>query len=61
MRYAGQNETGASANRMYMYPPQVATVSDRNGLAGVTAGAVVYVMDINKLQVFNGSSWQSCN
>ena len=61
MRYAGQNETGASANRNYMYPPQVATVSDRNGLAGVTAGAVVYVMDINKLQVFNGSSWQSCN
>ena len=61
MRYAGQNETGASANRNYMYPPQVATVSDRNSLAGVTAGAVVYVMDINKLQVFNGSSWQSCN
>ena len=61
MRYAGQNETGASANRNYMYPPQVATVSDRNSLAGVTAGAVVYVMDINKLQVYNGSGWQSCN
>jgi len=60
MRYAGQNETGASANRMYMYPPQV-TTTQRGNLAGVAAGALIYNTSTNKLQVFNGSAWQDCN
>ena len=60
MRYAGQNETGASANRMYMYPPQV-TTTQRGNLAGVAAGALIYNTTTNKLQVFNGSAWQDCN
>ena len=63
---AGQDGTGAFANRMYMYPPQV-TTSQRASLAGVVSGAVIYNTSLNKLQVYVGSgsynvaNWQNCN
>ena len=66
MRYAGQNQTGASANRMYMYPPQVDN-TQRSALVGVVSGAVIYNTSLNKLQVYVGTgaynvaNWQSCN
>ncbi len=49
----------ASANRMYMYPPKV-TTAERGNLSGVTAGAMVYNTSVNRLQVFNGSTWKDC-
>ena len=63
---AGQDGTGAFANRMYMYPPQV-TTSQRANLVGVVSGAVIYNTSLNKLQVYVGSgsynvaNWQNCN
>ena len=47
------------ANRMYMIPPKVST-AERNGLAGVVAGALIYNTNTNKLQCHNGSGWQDC-
>ena len=49
----------AETNRMYMYPPKV-TTAERNALQGVTAGALIYNTNTNKLQCHNGSGWQDC-
>ena len=49
----------AELNRMYMYPPKVST-AERNALQGVTAGALIYNTNTNKLQCHNGSGWQDC-
>ena len=51
--------TTAQQNRMYMYPPKV-TTTERGNLAGVTAGAMVYNTSVNRLQVYNGSTWKDC-
>ena len=61
---AGRNHAdvtvaSASANRMYMYPPKV-TTAERGNLSGVTAGAMVYNTSVNRLQVYNGSTWKDC-
>lgn len=57
--HADVNVASASANRMYMYPPKVST-GERNALVGVTAGAMVYNTSVNRLQVYNGSTWKDC-
>ena len=44
---------------MYMYPPKV-TTAERGNLVGVTAGAMVYNTSVNRLQVYNGSTWKDC-
>ena len=49
----------ADQNRMYMYPPKV-TTTERGNLVGVTAGAMVYNTSVNRLQVYNGSTWKDC-
>jgi len=59
-RNAGQDATGASANRMYMYPPKV-TTSQKSALTGVTGGALIYNTSNDKLEVYNGSSWVQLN
>ena len=61
---AGRNHndvvlTTAQQNRMYMYPPKV-TTTERGNLVGVTAGAMVYNTSVNRLQVYNGSTWKDC-
>ena len=43
-----------------MYPPKGST-TDRGNFTGVTAGALFYNTSTNKLQVYNGSTWQNCN
>ena len=48
------------AGRGYMYPPKGST-TDRGNFTGVTAGALFYNTSTNKLQVYNGSTWQNCN
>ena len=55
---AGQTLTGAAANRMYMIPPKV-TNTQRGNLAGLVSGAMIYNTDLNKLQVYNGSAWET--
>jgi len=51
----------------YMIPPRVTTAQrnaltdvDGNALSSDEAGATVYNTDTNKLQVWNGSSWNDC-
>ena len=58
---AGRNNADfdASVGRGYMYPPKV-TTTERGNLVGVTAGAMVYNTSVNRLQVYNGSTWKDC-
>ena len=53
------SNAGVSTAR-FMLPPKVST-SGRNNLQGVIASALIYNTSTNKLQVFNGSTWQDCN
>ncbi len=48
---AGKNVTGVFANRMYMLPPKI-TTSERNSLAGLSNGALIFNTDGNQLQVY---------
>ena len=57
-RNAGQDATGASANKMYMYPPKV-TTTQRNALTGMTGGAFVYNTTENRLEFYQqGVGWR---
>ena len=62
------NDGGVSrATIAYMIPPRV-TTTQRNALTDIgggslgsdEAGAVIYNTTTNKLQVWNGSSWNDC-
>ena len=55
---AGQATTGLAANRMFMVPPKV-TNAQRGSLAGLVSGAMIYNTNLNKLQVYNGSAWET--
>ena len=57
--HADVTVASSSANRMYMYPPKV-TTAERGNLSGVTAGAMVYNTSVDRLQVYNGSTWKDC-
>ncbi len=50
---------GPDATRRFMIPPKV-TTTQRGNLSGVIAGAMVYNTSVNRLQVFNGSTWKHC-
>ena len=50
---------GKTAATRFMLPPQV-TTAQRGNLTGVIAGAMVYNTSVNRLQVFNGSTWKDC-
>ena len=45
-------------NRRYMIPPK-ASNTVRNSFTGLVSGAMIYNTSINKLQVYNGSSWET--
>ena len=55
---AGQGLTGSFANKMFMIPPKV-TNAQRGNLAGLVSGAMIYNTNLNKLQVYNGSAWET--
>ena len=55
---AGQGLGGAFANKMFMIPPKV-TNAQRGNLAGLVSGAMIYNTNLNKLQVYNGSAWET--
>jgi len=55
---AGQQVTGPFANKMFMIPPKV-TNAQRGNLAGLVSGAMIYNTNLNKLQVYNGSAWET--
>ena len=51
------SNAGLSTNR-FMVPPKV-TTSQRNSLVDLTSGAMIYNTSLNKLQVYNGSAWET--
>ena len=55
---AGQTLTGAAANRMFMVPPKVGAAQTA-GLVSLVAGAMIYNTTLNKLQVYNGTNWET--
>ena len=57
MRTAGRPSNNATDR--FMFPPQV-TSTQRGNLSGVLAGAMIYNTSVNRLQVFNGSTWKDC-
>ena len=57
MREAGRPANNATDR--FMFPPQV-TSTQRGNLSGVLAGAMIYNTSVNRLQVFNGSTWKDC-
>ena len=52
-------DAGPDATRRFMIPPKVSS-TERNNLIGVIAGAMIYNTSVNRLQVFNGSTWKDC-
>ena len=48
---------GAATTR-FMVIPKV-TTSERGNLSGLVSGAFIYNTSVNKLQVYNGSSWET--
>jgi len=55
---AGQNLTGVKANRMYMIPPKVGAAQTA-ALVSLVSGAMIYNTNLNKLQVYNGTNWET--
>jgi len=53
-RYAGREDEGIFANRMYMYPPLVNNAQEGN-LTGMEEGAIVYNTQTHKLRYYNES------
>ena len=46
------------ATARFMVAPKV-TTGDRNNLLNVISGSVIYNTSLNKLQVYNGSAWET--
>ena len=42
----------------FMVPPKI-TTTQRGNLTGLVSGAFIYNTSLNKLQVYNGSAWES--
>ena len=55
-RDAGRDGTGVFQNRMYMIPPSLDD-NERDGLQGLTAGALIYNRQHNRLELYDGSDW----
>ncbi len=55
---AGKQATGVYANKTWMIPPKVGAAQTA-ALSGPVAGAMIYNTDLNKLQVYNGTNWET--
>ena len=51
-------ETVSFASTGLFYPPQYTTTT-RNALTGISAGLVIYNTTTNKLNMYNGSTWEA--
>jgi len=57
--FADAGTVGVTTTNRFMLPPKV-TTTERNAIAAVVAGALVYNTTTNKLQCHNGSGWNDC-
>ena len=57
--FSNAGTLGITTTNRFMLPPKV-TTTERNAIAAVVAGALVYNTTTNKLQCHNGSGWNDC-
>ena len=56
---AGIDTSGnIDAGKRFMVPPKL-TTAERNAQSAIVAGGMIYNTDLNKLQVYTGSSWET--
>ena len=56
--FAHAGTLGITTTHRYFLPPKVGT-TDRNGIGITETGATIYNTDLNKLQVYTGSAWET--
>ena len=56
-KVTASDEVKCTSTTAPFYPP-VVTTSQRTGMSGLTAGAMVYDSDIGSLYFYNGSTWK---
>lgn len=56
--FADAGTVGVTTTHRYFLPPRVGT-TDRNGIGVTETGATIYNIDLNKLQVYTGSAWET--
>ena len=55
--FADAGTVGITTTNRFMLPPKV-TTAERNAIAAVVAGAIIYNSQTNMLQCYNGTVWQ---
>ena len=58
MQTLSEDFTAYSLREIFMIPPKV-TKAQRGNLTGLVSGAMIYNTNLNKLQVYNGSAWET--
>ena len=56
--FADAGTVGVTTTHRYFLPPKIGT-TDRNGIGVTETGATIYNTDLNKLQVYTGSAWET--
>jgi len=56
--FADAGTVGIGITQPYFLPPKL-TTSTRNGIGGTITGATIYNTNLNKLQVYTGSNWET--
>ena len=56
--FADAGTVGVTTTHRYFLPPKIGT-TDRNGIGITETGATIYNTDLNKLQVYTGSAWET--
>ncbi len=56
--FADAGTVGIGTTQPYFLPPKL-TTSTRNGIGGTVTGATIYNTNLNKLQVYTGSAWET--
>jgi len=56
--FADAGTVGIGITQPYFLPPKL-TTSTRNGIGGTITGATIYNTNLNKLQVYTGSDWET--
>ena len=56
--FADAGTVGVTTTHRYFLPPKIGT-TDRNGIGITETGATIYNIDLNKLQVYTGSVWET--
>ena len=56
--FADAGTVGVATTHRYFLPPKIGT-TDRNGIGVTETGATIYNTDLNKLQVYTGSAWET--